>query len=133
MRTVAEPFTITSGGPTHVHMVVAVAAGSPPINTVGAPGGRIGPPTCGTTPVTIGQVCMSETRAAGSIRTLSSATYYCLQRKNTTQISLRQSGRLASSRNHPRSHWLGRFKPKRARSHFFDDEPGIFQSTAHIL
>jgi hypothetical protein len=31
------------------------------------PAGKIGPPTCGTTPVTIGQVCMSPTRAAGGM------------------------------------------------------------------
>jgi len=30
-------------------------------------GGRIGPPTWGTTPVTIGQVCMSPAREAGGI------------------------------------------------------------------
>src|SRR5579885_126778 len=35
--------------------------------TVGQPGGMMGPPTCGTTPVTIGQVCMSPARAAGGI------------------------------------------------------------------
>ncbi len=45
--TVVEPMTIESGGPTHVHMEPTVAAGRPPISTVGAPGGRIGPPTCG--------------------------------------------------------------------------------------
>src|ERR1700691_6100026 len=44
------------------------AAGSPSINTVSAPGGRIGPPTWGIIPVTIGQICISETRAAGGIR-----------------------------------------------------------------
>jgi hypothetical protein len=39
-----------------------------PINTVGAPGGMIGPPTCGiggTAGVIMGQTCMSPTRAAG--------------------------------------------------------------------
>ena len=30
------------------------AAGKPPINTLTQPGGRIGPPTCGTGPVVIG-------------------------------------------------------------------------------
>ena len=38
----------------------------PPMRTVGQHGGRIGPPTCGTIPVTIGQVCMSPRRAAGA-------------------------------------------------------------------
>src|SRR4029077_8643860 len=65
--TFVEPMMIESGGPTHVHMLPEVAAGRPAISTVGTPGGRIGPPTCGTTPVTIGQVCMSVTRAAGGI------------------------------------------------------------------
>lgn len=67
IRTVGEPMRIVSGGPTHVARSVTRAAGSPPISTVGHPGGRIGPPTCGTTPVTIGQVCMSVTRAAGGM------------------------------------------------------------------
>jgi len=65
--TVAEPLTILSGGPVHVHISPTLAAGIPPINTVGHPGGRIGPPTCGTTPVTIGQVCISPTLAAKDI------------------------------------------------------------------
>jgi two-component system, OmpR family, response regulator MprA len=65
-----EPMAIVSGGPAQVHMSLTLAAGSPPISTVGAPGGRIGPPTCGTTPVTMGQVCMSLTRAAGGIATI---------------------------------------------------------------
>src|SRR3954462_11947341 len=41
------------------------AAGRPPIRTVIPPGGRIGPPTCGTRTVTNGQTCMSVIRAAG--------------------------------------------------------------------
>src|SRR3954468_3026077 len=65
--TFVEPIAITSGGPTQVHMSPTRAAGRPAIRTVTAPGGRIGPPTCGTTPVTIGQVCMSDTRAAGGM------------------------------------------------------------------
>ena len=65
IRTVKLPSTITSGGPTHTHMSPTLAAGSPPIKTVGQPGGRMGPPTCGTSTVTIGQTCMSETLAAG--------------------------------------------------------------------
>jgi hypothetical protein len=61
-----------SGGPTHTHMSVARAAGCPPMRTVGQPGGKIGPPTCGiggTPGVTIGQVCMSPILAAGGILT----------------------------------------------------------------
>jgi hypothetical protein len=30
-----------------VHMFPTVAAGKPPIKTVGTPGGKIGPPVCG--------------------------------------------------------------------------------------
>ncbi len=33
----------------------------------GQPGGRIGPPACGTMPVAMGQTCISVTRAAGGI------------------------------------------------------------------
>jgi hypothetical protein len=50
-----------------VHILPTVAAGIMPIITVGAPGGRIGPPTCGmggTPGVTMGQTCISPTRAA---------------------------------------------------------------------
>ena len=65
--TVMDPRAITSGGPTQVHMSVTRAWGRPTVITVGAQGGRIGPPTCGTTPVTIGQTCMSVTRAAGGM------------------------------------------------------------------
>jgi len=56
------------GGPTHVHMLPKVAAGMPPISTVGAPGVVIGPPTWGTggvPGVTNGHICISPTRAAG--------------------------------------------------------------------
>src|SRR5271157_2686124 len=67
MRTVGEPMAIMSGGPTQVAISVTRAAGSIPISTVGQHGGRIGPPTCGTTPVTIGQTCISVIRAAGGI------------------------------------------------------------------
>src|ERR1700674_2619004 len=67
MRTVAEPIAMVSGGPTQVAMSVTRAAGSIPISTVGSQGGRIGPPTWGTTPVTMGQTCMSVARAAGGI------------------------------------------------------------------
>src|SRR6516225_5374929 len=70
ISTVGEPFAITSGGPTQVHLSVTRAAGCPPMRTVGHPGGRIGPPTCGTggvPGVTIGQVCISPILAAGGI------------------------------------------------------------------
>jgi hypothetical protein len=67
IKTVAEPITIESGGPIQVHKSPVRAAGKPPINTVAQPGGNTGPPTCGTTPVTIGQTCISEIRAAGGI------------------------------------------------------------------
>jgi hypothetical protein len=56
-----------SGGPVQVAMSPTRAAGIPPMRTVGAPGGMIGPPTCGLGPSDIGQVCMSPTRAAGGI------------------------------------------------------------------
>jgi hypothetical protein len=65
INTVADPLAIVSGGPVQVHISPIRAAGIPPMSTVGHPGGMMGPPTCGTTPVTIGQVCMSVTRAAG--------------------------------------------------------------------
>src|SRR5947209_7353389 len=61
---------IASGGPTHTHMSPTVAAGMKAISTVGAPGPTIGPPTCGiggTPGVTIGQTCMSVSRAAGGM------------------------------------------------------------------
>src|ERR1035437_753332 len=45
VSTVNDPSTITSGGPTHTAMSPTRAAGKPPISTVTAPGGRIGPPT----------------------------------------------------------------------------------------
>src|SRR3954451_5241183 len=63
--TVNEPSAITSGGPTQTHMSPTLAWGNMPVSTVMAAGGRIGPPTWGTIPVTIGQTCMSVTRAAG--------------------------------------------------------------------
>ena len=65
IKTVGDPVRIMSGGPSQVARSPARAAGRPPINTVGHPGGRIGPPTCGTGPVDIGQVCISPKRAAG--------------------------------------------------------------------
>jgi hypothetical protein len=69
INTVGDPGgAIASGGPTQVAISPTRAAGMPPMSTVGHPGGKIGPPTCGiggTPGVTIGQVCMSEARAAG--------------------------------------------------------------------
>src|SRR5664279_2264793 len=71
VSTVNDPSAITSGGPTHTAMSVTRAAGKPPISTVTAPGGRMGPPTCGTSTVTMGQTCMSVILAAGiPIKTL---------------------------------------------------------------
>jgi hypothetical protein len=67
INTVAEPITMLSGGPTHTHISPRQAAGKPPIKTVGTPGGKIGPPTCGTGPVDIGHVCISEILAARPI------------------------------------------------------------------
>ena len=67
MRTLLDPFTIMSGGPTHVHISPIRAAGIPEMITVGQHAGIIGPPTCGTSAVTIGHVCISEIRAAGGI------------------------------------------------------------------
>ncbi len=66
--TVADPFTMVSGGPVQVHISPTQAAGMPPINTAGAPGGIMEPPTWGTDPgCTIGQVCISPTLAAKAI------------------------------------------------------------------
>ena len=56
-----------TGPPAHTAMSPTRAAGRQPISTVGQPGGRIGPPTCGMSPVTIGQTCMSVMRAAGGM------------------------------------------------------------------
>ena len=67
INTVADPLMIAAGGPTQTDMSPRQAAGSLPINTVGAPGPDIGPPTCGTGPVLIGQVVISVSRAAGGI------------------------------------------------------------------
>src|ERR1700735_1199384 len=64
VNTVNDPSTITSGGPTQTAISVTRAAGRPPISTVGARGARMGPPTCGTRTVTMGQTCMSVNLAA---------------------------------------------------------------------
>src|SRR5271154_2569415 len=70
IKTVGEPITMMSGGPTQVSISVTRAAGRKPMRTVGSQGGRMGPPTCGTSTVTIGQTCMSVARAAGGILSL---------------------------------------------------------------
>ena len=67
MSTVVDPMIMESGGPTHVHKSPTRAAGKLPISTVGQPGGKMGPPTCGTTPFTNGQTCISLTLAAKDI------------------------------------------------------------------
>jgi hypothetical protein len=67
--TVADPFTSESGGPTQTALSPSTAAGIFPINTVGAPGPMIGPPTCGiggTPGCTCMQVCISVILAAGA-------------------------------------------------------------------
>lgn len=56
------------GGPTQVAIVPTVSAGRPLMKMFGElPGGITGPPTWGTGPVVMGQVCMSVMRAAGGI------------------------------------------------------------------
>jgi hypothetical protein len=64
IRTVGEPKMMASSpvGFAQVHRSDMRAAGSPPISTVGAPGGMIG---IGA-PMQMAHVCMSVTRAAGS-------------------------------------------------------------------
>lgn len=64
--TVADPMAIVSGGPVQIAISPTVAAGMPPMMTLGEPL-AMGPPTWGTVPVTMGQVCMSPMRAAGFI------------------------------------------------------------------
>src|SRR5688572_14112500 len=68
ISTFVLPMMTESGGPTHTAIEPIVAAGIPPISTVGVPGVVTGPPTCGIggkPGVTIGQTCISPTRAAG--------------------------------------------------------------------
>jgi hypothetical protein len=65
IKTVADPLMMVSGGPAQVQRSPTLAAGMPPIMTVGQHGGRMGPPTCGTGPLNMGQVCMSVIREAG--------------------------------------------------------------------
>ena len=63
-----EPVTMVSGGPAQVAISPSLAAGRPPINTVGSPGGKMGPPTCGVPPgVSIGQTCVSVILAANGM------------------------------------------------------------------
>jgi hypothetical protein len=91
IRTVADAFTMTSGGPTQRAISVIRAAGIPPISTVTAHGGRIGPPTCGiggTPGVTIGQTCISLMRAAG----IPMATHYTSKRLNCKRSSRSRQG-----------------------------------------
>src|SRR5664280_2841566 len=65
ISTVKEPSTMLSGGPTQTHIEPTLACGMLQVSTVGAPGPTMGPPTCGTSTVSIGQTCMSVRRAAG--------------------------------------------------------------------
>lgn len=70
IKTVAEPFTIESGGPTQTQESPTTAAGIFAIKTVGTPGPAMGPPTCGmggTPGVCMGHVCMSVNLAANGI------------------------------------------------------------------
>jgi hypothetical protein len=68
IKTVADPMAMESGGPVQVAISPTLAAGIPPMSTVGSPGGKIGPPTCGTGPgFIIGHVCISVILAAGGI------------------------------------------------------------------
>jgi hypothetical protein len=68
ISTVPEPVMMVAGGPAQTHESPMRAAGSPAMSTVGSPGGRIGPPTCGVPPgVAAGHACWSVIRAAGFI------------------------------------------------------------------
>jgi hypothetical protein len=52
----------------HTHISPTTDAGIPPIKTVGTPGGKIGPPTCGTGPgFESGHVCISPALAAAAM------------------------------------------------------------------
>jgi len=65
MITVGQPATIEFGGPLSTMVLPIVAAGIPPISTVGTPG-EATPPTWGTTPVVSGHGLKSErARQAG--------------------------------------------------------------------
>src|SRR5581483_6752350 len=69
--TVAEPLTMVSGGPMQNNRSPTLAAGSPPISTVGRQGPIMGPPTCGIcigpTGVFCGHWCISMSLAAGGM------------------------------------------------------------------
>src|SRR3954468_18102040 len=70
IKTLLEPATIESGGPTQIARSPTLAAGRSPMRTVGAPGPTIGPPIWGmggTPGVSIGHWCMSERRAAAGM------------------------------------------------------------------
>lgn len=59
---------MVSGGPVQMAISPILAAGNPPMNTVGDPGGNMGPPTWGTGPgLVIGHTCMSVILAAGGM------------------------------------------------------------------
>src|SRR5690606_37898641 len=91
IMTVALPLTMESGGPTQTQRLPTLAAGVPPIITVGAPGPVIGPPTWGiggVPGVCIGQVCMSVRRAAGGISVHSFTTAAAGQIEALGQIAL---------------------------------------------
>ena len=78
---------ITSGGPTHMHMLPMGAAGIMAIITVGCPGGITGPPTCGMggmAGVSMGHMCMSPTRAAGIGRTRCTLSPFDHRRRRVT-------------------------------------------------
>src|SRR5690606_40786310 len=64
-KTFGAPCTITSGGPTHVHMSPINAAGLLLTKIFGDPGPVIGPPTCGVLPEHIGQTCILPIVATG--------------------------------------------------------------------
>ena len=65
MKTVVDPPTIRSGGPLQAAISPMRVAGRPPKFTLGDPIGPTGPPTCGVSPLYIGQMCISPKRAAG--------------------------------------------------------------------
>jgi hypothetical protein len=70
IKTVAEPLTMESGGPTQTHISPITAAGIPPMMTVGTPGPSTGPPTWGiggSPGVTMGHTWRSVSLAAGGM------------------------------------------------------------------
>src|SRR5581483_5284495 len=113
MSTVNEATATTSGPPAQTHMSVARAAGMPPISTGTAHGGMIGPPTCGTTPVTIGQTCGSVRRAAGIPMSDTSLGYSVPPAARRGRRG-RRGGSAGRGHRHPRPGGRGRF-PGRLR------------------